>query len=1155
MATNLQTVFDYLNVTQDIGTINQEHLKEIQSAYDRTNPNDSLKKLIETFQFVNDRENIEHLKLCVDKSSISLSRQSLFTAYLTKKTAENRNVRKNEKQESTTTNDSSTTESISEMICQIFLKKIHPFIDEFVDTFLLQTPNPTEVKKAKQSTKKPLPQLCILNIFIRHQLKARGETIDLGSPKAKFSLVDPINITDEFDTWYFDHLHGLFELNLIRENQDFPRRWNLTSDAQIFYRICSSKDLSNEESTIRNVDRPSTASLERFVEDVCEKQNNGLAKKWIDALHSDDILTYADLASLKATEWEKLKALSFNGQRTLRSYLDREKQMAANVKSSQQQTINSECELRANLHKIRLYFHYILVEQFSSMNIPIPAKLDPYCVYAAFDEMRADGFAEDGLFDQMKMFFLPLTMTEANLCIDERRWKSISGVYAKRKQELENEQRKLIKKLTEVEDQYYTHDDKIMKFKNEMKENRQKTTNRWPWQNKSTNEQFSNEDLLKTHQEEKDKLEPVRYHLRTRIENISNSIDNISSALKEPTEQDTRKINRDLIKPNRGFIMYGPPGTGKSEIMSSLSNRIGITMVAPPLAAGELNRSLVGESERIISDICMRCHQIPYLMCCISIDEIDSLTGKRNDKSSEGNVAKLSVFLSVIDGIKDVPNLMIFCATNRLHMMDEAFLRRMQGKFFVGRPSSLARKRILSRTKQWHVPPNLIEQLTIATTNFSGSALRALCRSITTFCADAERLNRYYQLDYRKMLELTDETARQYRVFIGAETLPELLLRLANKQLITTDDRPRFNILPDAQNIVYTGKILINFHLNRIDIEAIFEHPKTGEIKKLVQQEYLFKEETDLQQLIERLTFYGKSRNVQLLQLIDLNLLSLSSAHDEKEKFEVLKERLDECNAYRRSMIVYDLDSLVGINRSEGDSSTGRSTNLSLINHNIYTFIQNQFQSAYVEPPTFSSNDQNTSLTKEKWSIMTIRDEFLLRQFYDDTKFTRSQAEIDREKADEDRANQRIYCVQCNDYYLEDDNKMGVCMHHDGFVYDNQSSTLTKFIPSQAILMLLNEEADSANTRINLSQEEKERRERDKQRFKYICCNQTLQTSSAMQGCKKGKHSPSTMKIEDWNYICQNNQDYDNKRLAISQQRTQRSSVYNYVTNPFQRRN
>ena len=158
--------------------------------------------------------------------------------------------------------------------------------------------------------------------------------------------------------------------------------------------------------------------------------------------------------------------------------------------------------------------------------------------------------------------------------------------------------------------------------------------------------------------------------------------------------------------------------------MSKLSTKLGIVMVGPPLAAGELNRPLVGESERVIIALASRCHRVPYAMCCLSIDEIDSLAPKRDEDSSEGKIDKISVLLSLIDGIKDIPNLMIFCATNRLHMMDEAFLRRMSGKFFVGRPSSHARTRILAQIPQWALEPDMIDRLAIASTNFSGAACK-----------------------------------------------------------------------------------------------------------------------------------------------------------------------------------------------------------------------------------------------------------------------------------------------------------------------------------------------------------------------------------------------------------------------------------------------
>jgi SpoVK/Ycf46/Vps4 family AAA+-type ATPase len=151
---------------------------------------------------------------------------------------------------------------------------------------------------------------------------------------------------------------------------------------------------------------------------------------------------------------------------------------------------------------------------------------------------------------------------------------------------------------------------------------------------------------------------------------------------------------------------------------------LGIVTVAPPMAAGELNRPLVGQSEKVILALASRCHRIPYAMCCLLIDEIDSLAPKRNEHSSEGKVDKMSILLSIIDGIKDVPNLMIFCSTNRLDMIDDAFLRRMSGKFFIGRPSSQARTQILAQIPIWVLERDLIERLAIASTNFSGAACK-----------------------------------------------------------------------------------------------------------------------------------------------------------------------------------------------------------------------------------------------------------------------------------------------------------------------------------------------------------------------------------------------------------------------------------------------
>jgi hypothetical protein len=184
-----------------------------------------------------------------------------------------------------------------------------------------------------------------------------------------------------------------------------------------------------------------------------------------------------------------------------------------------------------------------------------------------------------------------------------------------------------------------------------------------------------------------------------------------------------------------------------------------------------------------------------------------------------------------------------------------------------------------------------------------------LRRSITAHCISVLRINS----SYHTVLEHAHETALKYRIIIGAETLPALLLRNLNE----TRPLERWE-LSNRPKSVYTGKILINLSMKKAYVEAIITH-NNDEKEKIVYQDTLFQRETDLKQLIERLVYYGKSRNVQLLQLVDLNLLLSESAYNEERKFEILKERVEEFSSYRRSMIVFDLDSLIGVNKSEGN--------------------------------------------------------------------------------------------------------------------------------------------------------------------------------------------------------------------------------------------
>ncbi len=76
---------------------------------------------------------------------------------------------------------------------------------------------------------------------------------------------------------------------------------------------------------------------------------------------------------------------------------------------------------------------------------------------------------------------------------------------------------------------------------------------------------------------------------------------------------------------------------------------------------------------------------MPHLLCYLAIDEIDALVPKRSGKEGEKKGDIVATLLSLIGGIKDVPNLIFIGSTNFANKIDEAMSRRMSDKFFVGR--------------------------------------------------------------------------------------------------------------------------------------------------------------------------------------------------------------------------------------------------------------------------------------------------------------------------------------------------------------------------------------------------------------------------------------------------------------------------------------
>ncbi|CAF0908395.1 unnamed protein product [Rotaria sordida] len=1211
------SVVDYLQSdigfnSKNFGTIREHYQQECGGSFPVVIDDFAIKKVAQQLKIKIDDENDFGLLCdCVISSNADDSQLVAQTRFDNAIPSQHRSTLKKSNIISSKTNSVTTTVNkdssplnngdsaklLNEIDCLVNIKMAFSQVSTFIRSFLLQPIS--ELDQSLQiptiSTSNPttdqqsfvLDVNCLLYLFIREQMSKHSVVIStVHFNSTRFRLVESIRLNDEFDRWEYDHLRGLFDLELVPHdnNTRFPNRWHLADNVSIY---CQIKTINNNEqkTSLSHFDRLYTNSLDTFVRNVCAQENNSRSDDWLKALRDAEIVNFEHLASLDRTEWDRIPGLTVNAKRILRAATDRHR--ISNVSEQRRQITNSSknenkektevldisenlsisnSELYANLHLIKLYVCDILRDQPAVKRFGNLSKLETKCLDEAFKEMQSEGFVDDGLFSRMKEFFLPLTISQQELHLH---WSSdghIQRSWSERREKLLENLNELKTNHEKEVKQYEKYNDEISRVEKSIDDAQRCYFNKAATLHSKSNNiehtgtinplrlfgwksrRHTKEQALILHQAYKDferqkssllkklnELQEMRNTIRmkitdfeTQIEEEKERLDMIETNLNTPQQP----VDNQLVKPPRGLLLYGPPGTGKSDILSKLAKKIGIVMVGPPLAAGELNRPLVGESERIIIALCSRCNQIPYAMCCVSIDEIDSLAPKRGQDSSEGKIDKISVLLSLIEGIKDISNLMILSATNRLHIMDEAFLRRMSGKFFVGRPSSNARRSILQKIPFWALEPEVLDQLSIATTNFSGAAVKALTRAITVKCIKMKLSEPMCEIE---ALQLADLIAQQYQIFIGSETLPRLLLR---NQLIETNRHPYQ--LP--RTITYTGRIIVDLQNQRIRIEIITKKPNTNNNQISVVERKLYPYETNVQTLLERLTAYGKSRNVQLLQLIDLNLLASQGAYDERKVYELLKDRYDECISYSRSMIVYDLDALVGIHKTQSYSNASPSISCSVHNQSIYTYVLARFRDRVME-----DIHKNETDNVERWAIAVIREPFLLRQFAEETQFPRTYQEQEELELERRMAEELIKCVKCKDFYIENDNRFGSCSHHDGFVYDNSAADPTIYAPSDAAKILNKLERKALND-VNQRNEY----ERQKTKFKWICCDETF-TTIYKGGCKKGKHGfflngnessgrQVTNKkinrceqatIEQWEDFCCNNAEYEEKLESL----------------------
>ena len=198
--------------------------------------------------------------------------------------------------------------------------------------------------------------------------------------------------------------------------------------------------------------------------------------------------------------------------------------------------------------------------------------------------------------------------------------------------------------------------------------------------------------------------------------------DNLISALKDPI-----KFSKMGIKPPRGALLYGPPGCGKTLLARGLATESGGNMIL--VRGPEILSKWVGESEKAIREIFRKAKSAAP--CIIIFDELDSLARIKSGEDVGVSETLLSQMLTEMED-SGSSRVIVIGISNRPDLIDAALLRpgRLDLKLYVQPPEEKGRFEIIKiLTKSMPLAGDVkLKELTLATQNYSGADLTALCR-------------------------------------------------------------------------------------------------------------------------------------------------------------------------------------------------------------------------------------------------------------------------------------------------------------------------------------------------------------------------------------------------------------------------------------------
>ncbi len=182
------------------------------------------------------------------------------------------------------------------------------------------------------------------------------------------------------------------------------------------------------------------------------------------------------------------------------------------------------------------------------------------------------------------------------------------------------------------------------------------------------------------------------------------------------------------VRPPRGIILHGPPGTGKTLIARALAGEIGARFFS--ISGPEIYSRWYGKSEENLRNVFEEA--VKHAPSIVVIDELDALVPRRERSHGDQEQRIVATFLTQMDGLAEIEDVVIVGTTNRLDAIDPALRRggRFEHEIHIGVPDAAGRREILGiQTRRMPLAQDVdLKALAERTVGFVGADLASLCR-------------------------------------------------------------------------------------------------------------------------------------------------------------------------------------------------------------------------------------------------------------------------------------------------------------------------------------------------------------------------------------------------------------------------------------------